>query len=122
MNAQHWHTLAIPAAVAALRTDAGRGLDEAEAARRLDETGPNELLDQGGQHPLTILWGQLRGVMSLLLVAAAAVSAYLGDWRDAAVIGAIINFAFGRPAIRLIACAGAFLTVAALWKLVVSMM
>ena len=39
-----------------------------------------------------------------------------------AVIGAIINFAFGRPAIRFIGCAGAFLTVAALWKLVVSMM
>ena len=39
-----------------------------------------------------------------------------------AVIGAIINFAIGRPAIRLIGCAGAFLTVAALWKLVVSMM
>jgi hypothetical protein len=39
-----------------------------------------------------------------------------------AVIGAIINFALGRPAIRLIGYAGAFLTVAALWKLVVSMM
>ena len=37
-------------------------------------------------------------------------------------IGAIINFAFGRPAIRLIGCAGAFLTVSALWRLVVSMM
>jgi len=39
-----------------------------------------------------------------------------------AVIGAIINFAFGRPAIRLIGCAGAFLTVSALWRLVVAMM
>jgi hypothetical protein len=39
-----------------------------------------------------------------------------------AVIGAIINFAFGRPAIRLVGCAGAFLTVSALWRLVVSMM
>jgi hypothetical protein len=39
-----------------------------------------------------------------------------------AVIGAIINFAFGRPAIQLVGCAGAFLTVSALWKLVVSMM
>ena len=39
-----------------------------------------------------------------------------------AVVGAIINFAFGRPAIRLIGCAGAFLTISALWKLVVSMM
>jgi len=39
-----------------------------------------------------------------------------------AVIGTIINFAFGRPAIRLIGCAGAFLTVSALWRLVVAMM
>ena len=33
-----------------------------------------------------------------------------------------VNFAFGRPAIRLIGCAGAFLTVSALWQLVTSMM
>ena len=39
-----------------------------------------------------------------------------------AVVGAIVNFAFGRPAIRLIGCAGAFLTVSALWRLVTSMM
>ena len=39
-----------------------------------------------------------------------------------AVIGAVVNFAFGRPAIRLIGCAAAFLTVSALWRLVVSMM
>ena len=39
-----------------------------------------------------------------------------------AVIGAILNFAAGRPAIRLIGCAAAFLTVSALWRLVVSMM
>ena len=39
-----------------------------------------------------------------------------------AVIGAVVNFAFGRPAIRLIGCACAFLTVSAAWRLVVSMM
>jgi len=39
-----------------------------------------------------------------------------------AVIGAVVNFAFGRPAIRLIGSAAAFLTVSALWHLVVSMM
>jgi len=39
-----------------------------------------------------------------------------------AVIGAILNFAAGRPAIRLIGCAAAFLTISALWRLVVSMM
>src|ERR1039457_4315105 len=39
-----------------------------------------------------------------------------------AIIGAILNFAFGKPAMRLICCAAGFLTVAALWRLVVSMM
>jgi hypothetical protein len=39
-----------------------------------------------------------------------------------AVIGAILNFAAGRPAVRLIGCAAGFLTVSALWRLVVSMM
>src|ERR1039458_6404747 len=39
-----------------------------------------------------------------------------------AIIGAILNFAFGKPAIRLVCCAAGFLTVSALWRLVVSMM
>jgi hypothetical protein len=39
-----------------------------------------------------------------------------------AIIGAILNLAFGKPAMRLICCAAGFLTVSALWRLVVSMM
>ena len=39
-----------------------------------------------------------------------------------AVIGAVLNFAFGKPAMRLVCCAAGFLTVSALWRLVVSMM
>jgi hypothetical protein len=39
-----------------------------------------------------------------------------------AIIGAILNFAFGKPAMRLICCAAGFLTVSALWRLIVSMM
>lgn len=39
-----------------------------------------------------------------------------------AIIGAILNFAFGKPAMRLVCCAAGFLTVSALWRLVVSMM
>jgi hypothetical protein len=38
-----------------------------------------------------------------------------------AIIGAILNFAFGKPAMRLICCAVGFLTVSAVWRLVVSM-
>ena len=39
-----------------------------------------------------------------------------------AIIGAILNFAFGKPAMRLVCCAAGFLTVSALWHLVVYMM
>jgi hypothetical protein len=39
-----------------------------------------------------------------------------------AIVGAIINFATARPWLRLVACSMAFLTVSALWRLVVAMM
>lgn len=39
-----------------------------------------------------------------------------------AIVGAILNFAAARPWLRLVACSMAFLTVSALWRLVVSMM
>ena len=39
-----------------------------------------------------------------------------------AIVGAILNFAFGKPAMRLIVAAGGFLTVAGLWQLVKAMM
>ena len=39
-----------------------------------------------------------------------------------AIVGAIMNFAAGKPALRLIGCAAVFLMIAALWRLVVAMM
>ena len=39
-----------------------------------------------------------------------------------AIVGAILNFAFGKPAMRLVCAAGGFLTVAGLWQLVQAMM
>jgi hypothetical protein len=38
-----------------------------------------------------------------------------------AIVGAILNFAFGKPALRLVGCAAGFLTVSALWQLVKAM-
>jgi hypothetical protein len=39
-----------------------------------------------------------------------------------AIAGAILNFAFGKPSMRLVCAAGGFLTVAGLWQLVQAMM
>jgi hypothetical protein len=38
-----------------------------------------------------------------------------------AIVGAILNFAFGKPTMRLVCAAGGFLTVSGLWRLVKSM-
>jgi hypothetical protein len=39
-----------------------------------------------------------------------------------AIVGAVLNFAFGRPSLRLVCAAVGFLTVSALWRLVRAMM
>jgi hypothetical protein len=39
-----------------------------------------------------------------------------------AIVGAILNFAFGKPSLRLVCAAGGFLTVSGLWILVKDMM
>ena len=39
-----------------------------------------------------------------------------------AIVGAILNFAFGKPSMRLVCAAGGFLTVSGLWQLVKAMM
>jgi hypothetical protein len=39
-----------------------------------------------------------------------------------AIAGAILNFAFGKPSMRLVCAAGGFLTVSGLWQLVQAMM
>ena len=77
--------------LAHLGSDPLRGLDEAESARRLAEEGPNELPPTP---PRPLWWrviDQLRQPMSLLLLAAAAVSGFaLGEHVDAVAIGAIV--------------------------------
>src|ERR1035437_573098 len=73
-----------------LKTDSVRGLDSSEAAKRLAESGPNELVDRGSNSILSILWEQLTGWLVILLIVAAAVSVYLGDYNDAIAIIIIV--------------------------------
>ncbi|HEX6305324.1 MAG TPA: cation-translocating P-type ATPase [Anaerolineales bacterium] len=73
-----------------LRVDQEQGLDHAEAARRLEEYGLNELIEQGVKSPWLILWEQLTATMVIILIVAAVVSAFLGDFKDAIAILAIV--------------------------------
>jgi Ca2+-transporting ATPase len=66
------------------------GLSPEEAARRLAQSGPNELRQEGRIRPAAILLGQFKGLIVWVLVAAAGVSAVVGEWMDGAAILAIV--------------------------------
>ncbi|MDZ4755500.1 MAG: cation-translocating P-type ATPase, partial [Phycisphaerae bacterium] len=85
-----WHALAPDDAVRAQASDARVGLTAAEAAERLQRFGPNTLAAREGRSWLAALGSQFAAILVWLLVVAAAVSAALGDWIDAAVIAAIV--------------------------------
>ena len=84
-----WH--ALPAATI-FETLATRdtGLDEAEAARRLERDGPNQLTRRRGTSMLRALADQFVQPLVIVLIAAAVVSAVLGDHVDAIVIGGVV--------------------------------
>jgi Ca2+-transporting ATPase len=84
-----WHALTADEALA--RTASGSdGLTTAEAAKRLATHGPNLLARTGGDGAWRILWRQIDSPLILVLVAAAAVAAALGEVTDAAVVGAVV--------------------------------
>jgi Ca2+-transporting ATPase len=67
-----------------------RGLSTEAARRLLEEHGANELPAEHGPGPLRILAGQFTGLMVWLLIAASALSAFLGEVADAVAIGVIV--------------------------------
>jgi Ca2+-transporting ATPase len=85
----HWHEMSREAVLATLKTSI-QGLSAAEAARRLARHGPNELIERGLKSPWLIVWEQLTATMVLVLVIASAISAVLGDYKDAVAIIAIV--------------------------------
>jgi Ca2+-transporting ATPase len=74
-----------------------RGLTSAEASQRLAAVGPNALESKGGPKASAILLDQVKGVMTWLLVGAAAVSFALSEIADgiAILIIVVINVAIG---------------------------
>ena len=95
-SAAPWHSLSPGEALAALDSRE-EGLSESEGSRRLLLHGPNLFRVAPPLAPWIVLLAQLRGVLVLLLVAAAAVAAISGDLAGATAIGAVLvlNVAIG---------------------------
>jgi Mg2+-importing ATPase len=79
----------VQALLGALETTPG-GLSDEEAARRLELYGTNELKKSRQPSRLGVIWLQLKSPLVLLLVVAAVISAFTGDWTDAAIVLAIV--------------------------------
>lgn len=92
MTPAPWHSLDAGAALARLSVDPGRGLSGAETAERLKRFGPNELAREDRASALALFLGQFKNVLMLILLAAIALSALVGEVVDAAIIGLIVVF------------------------------
>jgi Ca2+-transporting ATPase len=96
-NGYHWHALDYEAVLNRLKTTAEYGLTTEEAERRLEQYGPNQLTEAP---PITfwqMLWAQFNNFVVIMLVVASVISAFLGDYIEAAAIMAIVvlNTALG---------------------------
>jgi Ca2+-transporting ATPase len=81
----------LEASEAADRLESGpEGLTADEAERRLAEYGPNQLEDRGGRSRWEIFLSQFRDLLTLILLIAAGISAFLGDWIEMVAILTIV--------------------------------
>ncbi len=84
-----WHALQTEEVLRDLKVH-DDGLPFEEAERRLQRHGYNQLEEAKRPGFLSMLWEQLNNFVVILLIAAAAVSALLGEWIDASAILAIV--------------------------------
>jgi P-type Ca2+ transporter type 2C len=94
---EKWYVMSGDEVLDKLDTDLQSGLSEQDARQRLDTHGKNELPREGGTSLWELLISQFTSVMVLVLLAAAVVSIFIGDTKDAVVIMAIVvlNAALG---------------------------
>ncbi len=89
VEVKEWHALSTQEVLEHLKVHEG-GLSSAEAAERLAQYGPNQLTEAPRPGFLQLLWGQFNNFIVMLLIAAAVISAVLGEWIDASAIMAIV--------------------------------
>jgi len=86
---QEWHTQTAEQVLDHLQVQAN-GLTTEEAKRRLEHYGHNQLTEAPRPTFLQMLWEQLNNFVVILLIVASVISAFLGDYIEAAAIMAIV--------------------------------
>src|SRR5690625_463725 len=73
-----------------LNTNIKNGLTNKEAQKRLTENGPNAFQETKPPSLLQLLWGQINSILIYILIAAAIISAVVGEYSDSVIIGLVI--------------------------------
>ena len=84
-----WHSLEVEAVLKALETSAD-GLTGEEAGRRLEKYGPNQLPREEPESLVVRFLRQFNDVLIYVLIVAAGITAFLGEWIDTGVILSVV--------------------------------
>ncbi len=87
---QNWHSLSRKETIEKLATNVQGGISSEEAAQRLKSYGHNKLDEAPPTTIWALLWAQFNDFVIWLLIAAAIISAILGEWVEASAIMAIV--------------------------------
>ncbi|HEB77515.1 MAG TPA: HAD family hydrolase, partial [Methylothermaceae bacterium] len=85
-----WHALTAKAALQRLQVDPVRGLSEAEAGSRRQHYGLNRLVEKPPVTVWQLLLRQFRSFLILILVGAAGLAWFVGDFRNAIIILVVV--------------------------------
>ena len=85
-----WHALALDQIISHFQTDKEGGLSAREAKKRLTAVGQNTLAEYKRPSPAAIFFSQFSDFMVLVLIGAALLSGWLGEWNDAVTILSIV--------------------------------
>lgn len=87
-----WHSMEIDQVIKELNTDPYNGLTQHEVIRKLEEYGYNELKKEEKVSPLRLFFNQFKNILIIILIIAIALSAFIGEVRDALIIAIIVFF------------------------------
>lgn len=87
---KNWYTKPIEEVLKELETDVGKGLTSREAEERLKKYGPNQFTEQQRPSIWKMLWEQINSMLIYILIAAAVISAIVGEVSDAIIIFLVI--------------------------------
>lgn len=87
---RNWFALAEDQVIAAVESNLEHGLSSDEVAKRLEKYGPNALKEAPPRSLLAMFLDQIKETLVLILIVAAIVSGFLGEWADTVVILIIV--------------------------------